>query len=178
MPITGAEQTIQIGPLVLAKNPTYGDKQNFKYADGGEVTPYHKQLAQEYGISMKDGGEPDEPQLLDTSEHDMIVADMRKRLEGLQPKKENPFGGLLDSQQGFTQYRANASIPIGEAKLTAGFGGDKMKGMKPTATQRHFALETPFAGGNLKFHGSKDPFSKNKEWKVAYERSFKNGGRI
>ena len=36
-PITHAEEALQIGPLVLAKKPVYGNKEDFKYADGGEV---------------------------------------------------------------------------------------------------------------------------------------------
>jgi hypothetical protein len=36
-PITAAEEAIQIGPLVLAKKPQYGNKKDFKYADGGEA---------------------------------------------------------------------------------------------------------------------------------------------
>jgi hypothetical protein len=36
-PITAAEEAIQIGPLVLARKPQYGNKKDFKYADGGEV---------------------------------------------------------------------------------------------------------------------------------------------
>jgi hypothetical protein len=34
-PIHGAEEVIQIGPLVLAKKPTYGKKADEKYAQGG-----------------------------------------------------------------------------------------------------------------------------------------------
>jgi len=36
-PITAAEEAIQIGPLVLAKKPQYGNKKDYKYNDGGEV---------------------------------------------------------------------------------------------------------------------------------------------
>jgi len=36
-PVVNAEEVIQIGPLVLAKNPKYGKPEDFKYADGGEV---------------------------------------------------------------------------------------------------------------------------------------------
>ena len=36
-PITAAEEAIQIGPLVLAKKPQYGNKKDFKYAEGGEA---------------------------------------------------------------------------------------------------------------------------------------------
>ena len=36
-PITHAEEALQIGPLVLAKKPVYGNKEDFKYAAGGEV---------------------------------------------------------------------------------------------------------------------------------------------
>jgi hypothetical protein len=37
-PIIAAEQVVQVGPLVLARNPTYGDKSAFKYKGGGSVT--------------------------------------------------------------------------------------------------------------------------------------------
>ena len=36
-PIEGAEEVIQIGPLVLAKKPVYGEKKKQKYAGGGKV---------------------------------------------------------------------------------------------------------------------------------------------
>jgi len=36
-PITAAEEAIQVGPLVLAKKPQYGNKKDFKYAGGGDV---------------------------------------------------------------------------------------------------------------------------------------------
>jgi hypothetical protein len=37
-PITGAQEVLQIGPLVLAKKPTYGKKSDQKYKKGGQVT--------------------------------------------------------------------------------------------------------------------------------------------
>jgi hypothetical protein len=36
-PITGAQEVLQIGPLVLAKKPTYGKKSDQKYKKGGQV---------------------------------------------------------------------------------------------------------------------------------------------
>jgi len=36
-PITHAEEALQIGPLVLAKKPVYGNKEDFKYAKGGKT---------------------------------------------------------------------------------------------------------------------------------------------
>lgn len=36
-PVSHAEEVLQIGPLVLAKKPKYGNKKDFKYAEGGEV---------------------------------------------------------------------------------------------------------------------------------------------
>jgi len=36
-PITHAEEALQIGPLVLAKKPVYGNKEEFKYAKGGKT---------------------------------------------------------------------------------------------------------------------------------------------
>ena len=46
-PIVASEEVIQIGPLVLAKNPVYGDKGDFKFAEGGAV-------------NMRDGGNPEQ----------------------------------------------------------------------------------------------------------------------
>ena len=37
-PITGAEEVIQIGPLVLGKNPKFGKMEDFEYANGGYAT--------------------------------------------------------------------------------------------------------------------------------------------
>jgi len=36
-PVTSADEALQIGPLVLVKNPVYGKKEDFKYAAGGMV---------------------------------------------------------------------------------------------------------------------------------------------
>jgi len=43
-PITGADEVIQIGPLVLGKNPKYGKIDDFEYADGGYayIPPFSK----------------------------------------------------------------------------------------------------------------------------------------
>lgn len=39
-PITGADEVIQIGPLVLGKNPKYGKIEDFEYDEGGYVDPF------------------------------------------------------------------------------------------------------------------------------------------
>ena len=36
-PITHAEEVLQVGPLVLAKKPVYGSREDFHYAKGGDV---------------------------------------------------------------------------------------------------------------------------------------------
>jgi hypothetical protein len=36
-PIVSAEEALQVGPLVLAKNPQYGKVTDYKYADGGGI---------------------------------------------------------------------------------------------------------------------------------------------
>jgi hypothetical protein len=43
-PVTGADEVIQIGPLVLGKNPKYGKIDDFEYADGGYayIPPFAK----------------------------------------------------------------------------------------------------------------------------------------
>ena len=43
-PIISAEQVLQVGPLVLARNPTYGDKSAFKYRGGGSVTDHARMI--------------------------------------------------------------------------------------------------------------------------------------
>jgi hypothetical protein len=39
--VTHAEHVLQIGPLVLAKNPTFGKRKDFGLAKGGSVTHAH-----------------------------------------------------------------------------------------------------------------------------------------
>jgi hypothetical protein len=41
-PVTHAEHVLQIGPLVLAKNPVYGKRKDFGLADGGSITHAHQ----------------------------------------------------------------------------------------------------------------------------------------
>ena len=36
-PVTHAEEVLQVGPLVLAKNPTYGDRNDYSYERGGAI---------------------------------------------------------------------------------------------------------------------------------------------
>jgi hypothetical protein len=40
-PVTHSEHVVQIGPLVLAKNPVYGKRKDFGLAKGGSVTHAH-----------------------------------------------------------------------------------------------------------------------------------------
>ncbi|MEY4411747.1 MAG: hypothetical protein RL560_6 [Actinomycetota bacterium] len=60
-PIEHAEEVLQVGPLVLAKNPTYGDKSKYKYADGGIIgKPSRMQRAEmrmQQGLSPIEKGE-------------------------------------------------------------------------------------------------------------------------
>jgi hypothetical protein len=46
-PVSFAEEVLQIGPLVLAKKPKYGNKKDFKYAEGGEV-----EFTNKYGTAV------------------------------------------------------------------------------------------------------------------------------
>lgn len=50
-PITSAEEALQIGPLVLARKPVYGKKEDFKFSEGGEVQHF------------KEGNQPDPTRL-------------------------------------------------------------------------------------------------------------------
>jgi hypothetical protein len=43
-PITHAEEALQIGPLVLAKKPVYGKKEDFKYSKGGLTSVKKKEI--------------------------------------------------------------------------------------------------------------------------------------
>jgi hypothetical protein len=43
-PIVGAEEAIQVGPLVLARKPQYGNKKDYKYAGGGAAKKGAKEV--------------------------------------------------------------------------------------------------------------------------------------
>ena len=47
-PIVSAEEALQVGPLVLAKNPQYGKVTDYKYADGGGIDDPTVQQALSY----------------------------------------------------------------------------------------------------------------------------------
>jgi len=63
-PIVGAEQVLQVGPLVLAKNPVYGAKDSYKYNHGGSVVDRALMLSFRKGLplpkppSRQHGGRP------------------------------------------------------------------------------------------------------------------------
>jgi len=59
-PIIGGEEAIQVGPLVLVKNAVRGEREKFRYAEGGEVIREVKKgdtlskISQETGVSVED----------------------------------------------------------------------------------------------------------------------------
>lgn len=71
-PVTSSEEVLQIGPLVLAKNPVYANKEDFKFADGGVVR-------------MAEGGTPERTPY-DQMIHDQALA----RFKAYSQTKENP----------------------------------------------------------------------------------------
>jgi len=54
-PIEGAEQVIQIGPLVLAKKPRYGKKEEQLFAKGGDVQDEEQLTSRGEPLSIKEG---------------------------------------------------------------------------------------------------------------------------
>jgi hypothetical protein len=51
-PIVSAEQVLQVGPLVLAKNPVYAPKDSFKYNRGGSVIDHALMLLSNKGSPL------------------------------------------------------------------------------------------------------------------------------
>lgn len=54
-PIEGAEQVIQIGPLVLAKKPKYGKKEEQLFAKGGDVQEEEQLTSRGEPLTVKEG---------------------------------------------------------------------------------------------------------------------------
>jgi hypothetical protein len=96
-PVTAAEEAIQIGPLVLARKPQYGNKKDFKYAKGGKVKDIVKgalaSAAEKAGMKAPVTANKDLTTLQDfhTSLGDSVrqrVAEGNKMMEGFDYKYE------------------------------------------------------------------------------------------
>ncbi|CAB4129425.1 PcfJ-like protein [uncultured Caudovirales phage] len=51
-PVTHADEALQIGPLVFAKKPKYGNRADYKYAEGGEVVKSAQELIAQMNPSI------------------------------------------------------------------------------------------------------------------------------
>lgn len=108
-PIVASEEVIQIGPLVLAKNPVYGDKGDFKFAHGGVV-------------KMAEGGEPSQAEL------DRMRLELNSPV--IQATPQSPIqrgigtiGGYMDRAG---QFVSKALEPIAESHPVKHFLGEML----------------------------------------------------
>ena len=190
MPITSSEQTIQIGPLVLAKNPTYGDKKAFKYEQGGSVSQLSPQalaLARELGLNpnFDEGGDVTEKanEFIDKALEDETpeekIQKLRKKLDQLSSRKLktiNPMG-FVEQQGGMGRYKAGVDIPFGDTTFSGGIGGSKYGKEKLTTSGRHFGVSTPVGRGHLSITGERDPNMRSKAFNLSYNQQFAGGGQ-
>jgi hypothetical protein len=96
-PITNADEVIQIGPLVLGKNPKYGKMEDFEYDEGGYVDPF---------------GAPDAP-----STNNQNMVELAGRMIKNQAQKE---GAVLSTPQG----RRDIALKVASHLPGLGMGGD------------------------------------------------------
>ncbi len=168
---------------------------------GGPVAKshhYHK-IARDFGLPhLSEGGElkDDEESKID----DMIqtmhanVADLHEKLPNYaqsnvrssahpalasmphSPDNEGPRPFMSGrGNQDFGHYRAGVEVPIGPVNLRASAGSHFGRNLDTAGNLRHIGLDAPLLGGRLHFDATRDPKIGHKEYKVAYERHFKDG---
>ena len=77
--------------------------------------------------------------------------------------------------QDFGHYRAGVEVPLGPVNLRASAGSHFGRNLDTAGNLRHIGLDAPLLGGRLHFDATRDPKIGHKEYKVAYERHFKDG---
>jgi hypothetical protein len=112
-PITAAEEAIQIGPLVLARKPQYGNKKDFKYAGGGAIKRMAKNAiesaAEAAGMKAPVTAAKDLTTVKDY--HTSMMDEVRRR--AVEAKKEmDSFNYKYDKgQRVFTEHGAKNNLP-------------------------------------------------------------------
>jgi hypothetical protein len=90
-PVIGGDEYIQVGPLVLVKNPVYTDREKFRYAGGGGINSL-KHVAR----TMNEGGPVDGD---DTSYKKPLQRDLFKQAPKYLPKVPGVAGKLATGYQ-------------------------------------------------------------------------------
>jgi hypothetical protein len=131
-PITAAEEAIQIGPLVLAKKPQYGNKKDYKYAKGGEVQHFDGggMAAADFAGSMDDGGNLDKAKIMAKLLADMAKEQGSKEVDSL--KKPRALTDLLNRG-----VLANNPLSAGVDLLNMGLGAVGLGSDKPFLGSEH-----------------------------------------
>lgn len=181
-PITAADEALQVGPLVLAKNPVYGKKEDFKFADGGMITDTQDPAVEAMKDRVRD---PQANEMLNldlarlaTMPHmagggSVVKATqaMRKAMEALEAEKAalaatkqiNAADRAAAGQAAAAQIAAQEQLPMSEA-----LGNMNAEGKRLIATQ---ADRTRVGGGNIggpafSAISLADPNYANKVWGV------------
>lgn len=116
-PIESAEEVLQIGPLVLAKKPKYGKKEEQKFAEGGEV---NKSKQEWYNMSYKEKKRHVESQLQKEKE-DRLIAEGK-----LKPREEREKEIQSKIQEAIADLAARKKYAEGgEAKPFKGYNPEK-----------------------------------------------------
>jgi len=170
---------------------------------GGHVAKshhYHK-IARDFGLKhFKDGGEAmseEEEKMQDLIETmHANIADLHEKLpnnkESNVRSSAHPalasLRGRSDDEgirpfmsgrgnQDFGHYRAGVEVPIGPVNLRASAGSHFGNKLDTAGNLRHIGLDAPLLGGRLRLDATRDPKIGHKEYKVAYERHFKDGSQ-
>jgi len=109
-PVHGAEEVIQIGPLVLAKKPTYGKKSDEKYAQGGVL---HMAKAGAVGNAVE-GITGALTKLNEIAKAKKAKSNMADILESNTPPMTTPQGTglpLMPREQGMYTAREQKDLP-------------------------------------------------------------------
>jgi len=121
-PVVSAQEALQVGPLVLARKPVYGDKKDYKFAEGGYLPPGHPEREANRAKFMEGA----HPAVLneDGTPKTLYHGSIEPKLKNFDPRKAVEVeGGLFftdnpDVAHQYTYERAYGDIigdePLGE----------------------------------------------------------------
>ena len=116
-PVTRAEEVVQVGPLVVGRDVTYGSKSDFRYADGGEVEAADAALQRMMRELQDENALMRDQEIADQPEDAGIVINPNTAPESVMAKIYASFG--MEGYQRGGKVRPGGQLSRQEAKKVA-----------------------------------------------------------
>ena len=116
-PVTRAEEVVQVGPLVVGRDVTYGSKSDFRYADGGEVEADDAALQRMMSELQDENALMRDQEIADQPEGAGIMIDPNTAPESVMAKIYASFG--MEGYQRGGKVRPGGQLSRQEAKKVA-----------------------------------------------------------